>query len=81
MVLVAAHSSLVVMGTVGGTENTLPAPPPLELPPLEVDEVDFFLESTLLFPDLLILESHHSHLVVEIRFRESSIHNIEPRLL
>ena len=51
MVLVAAHSSLVVMGTVGGPENTLP---PLELPPLEVDEVDFFLESTLLFPDLNI---------------------------
>ena len=53
MVLVAAHSSLVVMGTVGGNENTPPPPPPpLELPPLEVDDMDFFLESTLLFTDL-----------------------------
>ena len=52
MVLVAAHSSLVVMGIVGGNENTPPPPPPLELPPLEVDDMDFFLESTPLFPDL-----------------------------
>ena len=60
MVLVAAHSSLVVMGTVGGNENTPPPrpPPPLELPPLEVDEMDFFLESTLLFPDLEIGKNH-----------------------
>ena len=52
MVLVAAHSSFVVMGTVGGTENT--PPPPLALPQLEVDEIDFFLESTQLLPDLKV---------------------------
>ena len=49
MVVVVVHSSLVVMGTVGGTEYPTP---PLALPPLDVDEHDFFLESTLLFPDL-----------------------------
>ena len=66
MVLVAAHSSLVVMGIVGGNENTPPPPPPLELPPLEVDDMDFFLESTLLFPDLKI-GKNHGYLAIEPR--------------
>ena len=57
MVVVVVHSSLVVMGTVGGTEY--PTPPPLALPPLDVDEHDFFLESTLLFPDLKSVGTVH----------------------